>query len=314
MNATSPPATAPLPIRPGSFAAWRVALRPRTLWIATIPVIVGTCLAWSVARAFDPAIALIALAAAVLMQVVTNLQNDVGYTERGGETGQRVGLPRATANGWLDNAEVKRAIVVAIIVAQVVALPLMIRGGWPIVLTSVFSTLAAVGYMGGPRPIAYTPLGELTVFVFFGLVAVCGTYYVQAGAIGAVAWAAAAAIGMHAAAVLLVNNYRDRAHDATTGRRTLAVVLGAAAAVRLYGLLLLGPFALALVLALSSLGGGPWYATPLLAAPWGWRLWRDLARTPSGPAQNALLFRTVMLEVAFGMLLAGGAVLQRVFG
>jgi len=309
MNATSPPATAPLPIRPGSFAAWRVALRPRTLWIATIPVIVGTCLAWSVARAFDPAIALIALAAAVLMQVVTNLQNDVGYTERGGETGQRVGLPRATANGWLDNAEVKRAIVVAIIVAQVVALPLMIRGGWPIVLTSAFSTLAAVGYMGGPRPIAYTPFGELTVFVFFGLVAVCGTYYVQAGAIGAAAWLTAAAIGMHAAAVLLVNNYRDCDHDATTGRQTLVVVLGAAAAVRLYGLLLVAPFALAL--ALVPIAGGPWFALPVLAAPWAWRLWRDLARTPGGPAQNALLFRTVMLEVAFGTLLAAGAVIQR---
>ena len=115
----------------------------------------------------------------------------------------------------------------------------MIRGGWPIVLTSVFSTLAAVGYMGGPRPIAYTPFGELTVFVFFGLVAVCGTYYVQAGTIGAAAWIAAVAIGMHAAAVLLVNNYRDCAHDAATGRRTLAVVLGAAAAVRLYALLVL---------------------------------------------------------------------------
>jgi len=309
MNATSPPATAPLSIRPGSLAAWRVALRPRTLWIATIPVIVGTCLAWSVARAFDPAIALIALAAAVLMQVVTNLQNDVGYTERGGETGQRVGLPRATANGWLGNAQVKRAIVVSIVAAQLVALPLMIRGGWPIVLTSAFSTLAAVGYMGGPRPIAYTPLGEFTVFVFFGLVAVCGTYYVQAGNIGATAGTAASAIGMHAAAVLLVNNYRDRAHDATTGRRTLVVVLGPAAAVRLYAFLVLAPFALALALVLIA--GGLGYALPLLAAPWAWRLWRDLARTPGGPAQNALLFRTVMLEVAFGMLLAGGAVLQR---
>jgi 1,4-dihydroxy-2-naphthoate octaprenyltransferase len=311
MDATAHSPAAPLQIRPGSFAAWRVALRPRTLWIATIPVIVGTCLAWSVARAFDPVIALIALAAAVLMQVVTNLQNDVGYTERGGETGQRVGLPRATANGWLGNAEVKRAIAAAIVVAQVVALPLMIRGGWPIVLTSVCSTLAAVGYMGGPRPIAYTPLGELTVFVFFGLVAVCGTYYVQAGSIAAAAWIASCAIGMHAAAVLLVNNYRDCRHDAATGRRTLVVLLGAAPAVRLYGALLLCPFALALVLALLPAGGGPWYALPLLATPWAWRLRRDLAQTPGGPAQNALLFRTVMLEVAFGMLLAVAAVTQR---
>jgi 1,4-dihydroxy-2-naphthoate octaprenyltransferase len=310
MNATSPTALPPLSIRPGSLAAWRVALRPRTLWIATIPVIVGTCLAWSLARAFDPAIALIALAAAVLMQVVTNLQNDVGYTERGGETGQRVGLPRATANGWLGNAQVKRAIVTAIVVAQLVALPLMIRGGWPIVLTSACSTLAAVGYMGGPRPIAYTPYGELTVFVFFGLVAVCGTYYVQAGTIGVAAGIAAAALGMHAAAVLLVNNYRDQAHDAATGRRTLAVVLGAAAAVRLYGFLLLAPFALAL--ALLPVAGGLGYALPLVAAPWAWRLWRDLPRSAGGPAQNALLFRTVMLEVAFGMLLAAGAVINRV--
>jgi 1,4-dihydroxy-2-naphthoate polyprenyltransferase len=312
MSAPAPPANGPFPIRPGSLAAWGVALRPRTLWIATIPVIVGTCLAWSVARAFDPAIALIAFAAAVLMQVVTNLQNDVGYTERGGETGRRVGLPRATANAWLGTAEVKRAILGAIVVAQLVALPLMIRGGWPIVLTSVSSTLAAVGYMGGPRPIAYTPWGELTVFVFFGLVAVCGTYYVQAGDIAPAAAVAAAAVGMHAAAVLLVNNYRDRAHDATTGRRTLAVVLGAAAAVRLYGVLLLAPFALAL--ALVPLAGGWSYALPVVALPWAWRLWRDLARMPDGPAQNALLFRTVMLEVAFGLLLAAGAVSQRAFG
>jgi len=314
MDATAHSPAAPLHIRPGSFAAWRVALRPRTLWIATIPVIVGTCLAWSVARAFDPAIALIALAAAVLMQVVTNLQNDVGYTERGGETGQRVGLPRATANGWLGNGQVKHAIIAAIVVAQLAALPLMIRGGWPIVLTSVLSTLAAVGYMGGPRPIAYTPFGELTVFVFFGLVAVCGTYFVQAGGIGLAAAIASGAIGMHAAAVLLVNNYRDCEHDAATGRRTLAVVLGAATTLRLYGVLLLCPFALALAVALLPVGGGPWYALPLVASPWALRLRRDLAQTPGGPAQNELLFRTVLLEVAFGLLLAAGAVIQRVVG
>ena len=303
---TSPP-IAPMVVRPGSALAWRIALRPKTLWIATIPVIVATCLAWSVAGAFDPLIALIALAAAVLMQVVTNLQNDVGYTKRGGETGQRVGLPRATANGWLGPGEVNRAIVLAIVVAQLVALPLMIRGGWPIVLTSLASTLAAVGYMGGPRPIAYTPFGELTVFVFFGLVAVCGAYYVQAGTIGVAAWIAGTAVGMHAAAVLLVNNYRDRAHDAATGRRTLTVVMSSAGAIRLYAVLLLVPFALAGMLAIVA--GSAWYGLPVAALPWAWRLWRALAHTPGGPAQNALLFRTVMLEVAFGMLLAAGAII-----
>ena len=295
-----------LPIRPGSWRAWSVALRPRTLWIATIPVIVATCLAWSIARAFDPLIALIALVVSVLMQVVTNLQNDVGYTERGGETGQRIGLPRATANGWLRTVDVKRAIAATTGLALLVALPLIVRGGWPIVLIGVASLLAALGYMGGPRPIAYTPLGELTVFVFFGLVAVCGAYYVQAGTIGLAVVIAAMAIGMLAAAVLLVNNYRDRAHDAATGRRTLLVVVSPAAAIRLYGVLLFLPFALAC--ALVPIAGSPWYALPLVALPAAWRLRRDLPRTPNGPQQNALLFRTVLLEVAYGMLLALGAV------
>jgi 1,4-dihydroxy-2-naphthoate octaprenyltransferase len=308
MPAPATAAPAPPAIRPGSWDAWRVALRPKTLWIATIPVIVGTCLAWSLAGAFDPAIAFIALNAAVMMQVVTNLQNDVGYTERGGETGTRVGLPRATANGWLGAREVKRAIVAAIAVAQVVALPLMIRGGLPIVATSVASTVAAWAYMGGPRPIAYTPYGELVVFAFFGLVAVGGTWYVQAGTLPAAPLVAGAAIGLHAAAVLLVNNFRDRDHDATTGRRTLAVVLGRDASLALYVLLLFAPFALAALLA--WIAGTAWLALPLLALPWALRLARALGRAAPGAAQNALLFRTVLLEVAFGLLLSAGALVN----
>lgn len=307
MSTPAAPAVAPLHIRPGSLDAWRIAVRPKTLWIATIPVIVATCLAWSIARAFDPAIALIAFAAAMLMQVITNLQNDVGYTQRGAETGKRVGLPRATANGWLAPRTVKSGIIVAIVLAQIIALPLMIRGGWPIVATSVSSTIAAVAYMGGPRPIAYTPFGEFTVFVFFGLVAVCGGYYVQAGSIGMAAAIAGIAIGMHAAAVLLVNNYRDREHDAATGRRTLVVVLSGPSAVRLYAALLLTPFALALLLV--AISGAAGYALPLLALPWAWRLSRSLASTPPGPAQSALMFRTVLLEVAYGLLLAAGALI-----
>jgi len=296
-------------IRPGSWAAWCVALRPKTLWIAMVPVVVATCLAWSVAGTFDPAIALITLAASVLMQVVTNLQNDVGYTERRAETGARVGLPRATANGWLSTHTVKQAIVATVALAVLVALPLMIRGGWPIVLMGVTSTLAAYAYMGGPRPVAYTPFGELTVFVFFGLTAVCGSYYVQTGDVSPAAWIAGVAVGAHAAAVLLVNNFRDRAHDAATGRRTLPVVIGKAGSLRLHAVLELAPFGLALVLAVSLVSG--WLALPLLALPAALRLVRDLAREPDGPAQNALLFRAVMLEVAFGMLLALGALAHR---
>jgi 1,4-dihydroxy-2-naphthoate octaprenyltransferase len=164
--------------------------------------------------------------------------------------------------------------------------------------------------MGGPRPIAYSPFGELTVFAFFGLVAVCGSYQLQAGHIDHVALIAASAIGAHAAAVLLVNNYRDRSHDAATGRRTLPVVIGAAAARRLHAALELAPFAL--VLAVAASRRSPWFALPLVALPTAVRLVRDLARAPDGPAQNALLFRAVMLEVAFGALFSAGAIAHRI--
>jgi 1,4-dihydroxy-2-naphthoate octaprenyltransferase len=300
---TSPPPS----IRPGSWDAWRVALRLPTLWIATIPVIVGTCLAASLANAFDGPVAAMALAAAILMQVVTNLQNDVGYTERGGRSDTHVGLPRATANGWLRAVAVKRAIAAAIAVAVLVALPLIARIGWPVVVIGVASTLGALSYMGGRWPLAYTPLGELAVFAFFGLVAVCGSYYVQTGTVGLAAWTAGAAIGMHAAAVLFVNNFRDRDHDRGTGRRTLALVLSREGGLRLYALLLLAPFALAILLGFAA--GAASFLLPLLALPWAWRLAGALAVTSPGPAQSALLLRTVQLEVAFGTLLSAGALL-----
>ena len=236
------------------------------------PVIVATCLAWSIAGAFDPAIALIALAASVLMQVVTNLQNDVGYTERG----ERRRAAASACRGRRPTAgcprrEVKRAIVAAIVLAQVVALPLMIRGGWPIVLTSVTSTLAAYGYMGGPRPDR--------------LHAVRRAHRVRL-----------LRAGRRVRHVLRAGRHhrprrvdRRRSRSArtpppccssttiatvrttrATGRHTLPVVIGAAASRRLYALLLLLPFALALVLAWSL--PGAWFALPLLALPWALRL------------------------------------------
>ena len=274
-----------------------------------IPVLVATSLAWSVAGVFETATALIALVASVAMQVVTNLQNDVGYTERRIATSARVGLPRATANGWLPARAVRWAIAGPVATAVVVALPLLIRGGLPGFALGASSTIAAYCYMGGPRPIAYTPFGELTVFVFFGLVAVCGTYYIEAGSVDLAAALAGTAIGAHAAAVLLVNNFRDRSHDAATGRRTLPVVIGVPASLKLYALLELAPFVLAAALAVRL--GSAWLALPLVVLPWALRLAGDLRRTPDGLAQNALMFRSVMLEVVFGVLLAVGAVAHR---
>jgi 1,4-dihydroxy-2-naphthoate octaprenyltransferase len=298
-----------LAVEPGSLRAWGLAVRPKTLWIATIPVIVATCLAWSVAHAFDPQVAAIALVAAVLMQVVTNLQNDVGYTERGGETGQRIGLPRATATGLLGIVAVKRAIVAAIALAFIVALPVMLRGGWPIVAMGGASVLAAVGYMGGPRPIAYTSFGELTVFLFFGLVAVLGSDWVLTGSVGDVSVLAALAIGGLAAAALAVNNHRDIAHDRLVGRRTFAVVCGEAGSRRLFTALIYGPHVLLPLMALMA--QAPLLLLPLLLLPETRSLREHFLRCPPGLGFNNVLFRTFRLELWFAALLSAGAVLSR---
>lgn len=297
-------------ISPGSLRAWAVAVRPKTLWIAGVPVAVATSLAWMHGATILPWVAALAFVASIIMQVITNLQNDVGYTARGLETGKRVGLPRATARGWLTPAEVRRAIAFAIAGAVAVGTPLAMHAGAPVAGIGIASVLAALAYMGGPRPIAYTPFGELAVFVFFGLVAVLGTYFLHAGAGGPGVWLAAAAIGSHAAAVLVVNNHRDAEHDRRTGRRTFAASFGRRASARLYAATLWAPFAT--VVAMAAIESRPALAAPLLLLPAAWRLQARFLALPEGPAFNLVLFRTVKLELAFGALLSAGAVLQRV--
>jgi len=299
-------------ISPGSLRAWAVAIRPKTLWIAAVPVGVATSLAWMHGAPIVGWVAALAFAASILMQVITNLQNDVGYTARGLETGKRVGLPRATAHGWLTPAEVRRAIALGVAGAVAIGAPLTAHAGPVVPVLGAASVLAALAYMGGPRPIAYTPFGELTVFAFFGVAAVAGTYYLHAGVGGPSVWLAASAIGSHAAAVLAVNNHRDAEHDRRTGRRTFAACYGKDASARLYATTLWAPFALAM--AAAGLERAPWLLLPLALLPMARRLQADFANVPPGPAFNLLLFRTVKLELGFGGLLAAGALLQRAVG
>jgi 1,4-dihydroxy-2-naphthoate octaprenyltransferase len=300
-------------VRAGSVAAWLAAARPRTLPVAISPVLVGAALGWQRTGLLDLQVAAIALAASLLMQIVSNLQNDVGYTVRGAErSGTRTGLPRATALGWLQVRWVRWAIVGCALLATLLGLWLVALRGWPVLAMGVGSLLAALAYMGGPRPIAYTPLGEWTVFVFFGLVAVIGTDWVLTGGIGPATVAAAVAIGGLAAAALAVNNQRDVAHDAQVGRRTFPVVFGAAAGRHHYTALLLGPFALTPLVA--WLAGSLLLLLPLALLPAAWSLRRDFLRCPPGIAFNAVLFRTFRLELVYAALLAGAAVLGRLAG
>ena len=189
---------------------------------------------------------------------------------------------------------------------------LVAHRGWPVLAIGVASLLAALAYMGGPKPIAYTPFGELTVFVFFGLVAVMGTDWVLTGSIGAASALASVAIGALAAAALAVNNHRDIAHDRLVGRRTFAVSFGESASRRLFTGLLYLPFAMLLPMAL--LAGAPGPLLPLLLVPAARRLRAAFMACPGGTAFNEVLFGSFRLELRFAALLCVGALLDRWLG
>jgi 1,4-dihydroxy-2-naphthoate octaprenyltransferase len=253
----------------------------------------------------------LALAAAVAMQLLTNLQNDVGFTLRGGEReAGRTGWPRATAEGWLGIGAVRTAIVLLALASATLGLLLAWWYGWPVLAIGGASLVAALAYMGGPRPIAYTPFGEATVFVFFGVVATLGSEWLVVGSAGPAGLVASMAVGALAAAALAANNHRDRAHDARIGRRTFAVVFGPVAAIRLYVALVAAAFVLVPVLAAVERHAA--LLLPLALAPRAWRLVRDFRTSPGGAALNAVVARTFGLEFAFALLLAAAAVLVAV--
>jgi 1,4-dihydroxy-2-naphthoate octaprenyltransferase len=288
--------------------AWLVAARPRTLLVALSPVLVGATLGFERTGTISLLAALVVLAAAVLTQIATNLQNDVGYTVRGGDrSGTRTGLPRATARGWLSVGQVRAGLVLIGTGAVALGLVLAAYRGWPVLVIGAASLSAALAYMGGPKPIAYTPFGELTVFVFFGLIAVTGTEWVLTGSVGPVTLLASAAIGSLAAAALAVNNHRDREHDRFVGRRTFAVIAGEAGSRRLFSALLMGPFFLLPLMSVSV--RAPSLLLPLVLAPMAVRLLRDFARCPPGLAFNEILLRTFRLELWYAVLLSAGSLL-----
>jgi 1,4-dihydroxy-2-naphthoate octaprenyltransferase len=205
--------------------AWLLAVRPKTLTAAAAPVFLGSGLAAS-HDAFRWLPALAALTGAFLIQIGTNLANDYYDFLRGGDTDQRIGPVRVTQAGIIRPSTVRNAAFFVLGLALLVGVYLVWVGGWPIVIIGLASLVCAVIYTGGPFPLAYHGLGDLFVFVFFGLVAVGGTYWVQALSLGMDVLLAGAGMGTLATAILVVNNLRDIRTDAVAGKRTLAVRLG----------------------------------------------------------------------------------------
>jgi 1,4-dihydroxy-2-naphthoate octaprenyltransferase len=206
--------------------------------------------------------------------------------------------------GWLSPADVRRAAATSFGVAMLLGAYLVSVGGWPIFLIGLGSVAAGIAYTGGPKPIAYSPSGELFVLVFFGLIATCGTYYLQTGELFAAAPAVAGVmVGAIASAVLVVNNYRDFDSDRRTNKVTLAVRIGREATRREFAALVALPFLLLPVLA-AVLGTRGALLLPLAAVPLALVLVRRLARTPIGPGLNDVLKGTARLQLLFGVLLA----------
>jgi len=244
-----------------------------------------------------------------LLQAGTNLDNDVSDFERGTDRAGRLGLPRATALGLLTPRQVRIASRACFALATVFGLMLAWHGGWPILIAGIASAAAAMAYSGGPRPISYTPFGDVVVWLFFGLVAVCGTYYLQTLTLSPGVIVAATMVGLPATAVLVVNNYRDLDPDRAVGKHTLAVWLGRAFSRWEYAFLILAPFVLLGVLSLYT-SIGYTLAVPLLALPMALGLVRRFWREVPGPAFNPLLAQTARFQVLFAALLCAGILLH----
>jgi len=282
---------------------WLLAARPKTLPAAAVPVIVGTAVAFGLGKfTFGPALA--ALLGALLIQIGTNFANDLFDYKKGADTGERLGPTRVTQAGLLSPNEVMQGMWITFMMAVVVGFYLVMIGGWPIIVIGLFSIASGIAYTGGPYPLGYNGLGDLFVFIFFGPVAVCGTYYVQAGEFNAEVIGASLPIGLLATAILVVNNLRDIDTDRKAGKRTLAVRFGEPGAqleyIFLIGLSYLVPL-LMWLWGIASL----WVMLVWLSVPIAIKLIHMILTTKGRPLNKALA-GTAQLELLYGVLFSIG--------
>ncbi len=291
-------------VQPGTAATWLLAARLPTLSAGAAPVVVGSALALR-EQVFDLGLAAAALVAAVAIQVGANLANDRSDFKRGADTDSRIGPSRVTQLGLLSERQVLSGIVVSFGLASLIGLWLAYVAGWPVLAIGLASILAAVAYTGGPWPFGYRGLGDLFVFIFFGMVAVCGTYYVQAQDIPAHVLAAAVPVSLTVTAILVVNNVRDIETDRAAGKYTMAVYLGRRLATYQYVLFLACAYLSTAVLFLSGAFSGwtllSWLSIPIAVSPAV-----AVLTKVEGPPLNAALRATARLHLIFAILLAVG--------
>jgi 1,4-dihydroxy-2-naphthoate polyprenyltransferase len=285
-----------------------MAARLRTLPAAVAPVLVGTALSWT-ERDLRVGGFIAALVGAIFIQVGTNLSNDYSDARRGADADDRLGPVRVTAGGLVPPRQVLAATYVSFGLAVLCGVYLVALAGPLLLAIGAASILAGVLYTGGPRPYGYEGLGEVFVFAFFGIVAVTGSYFVQAEQLPWEAFVLAVPVGLLASAILVVNNVRDLDSDRRAGKRTLAVRLGRVRARTLYGLMVYGAFATApLPWVLGELSA--WLLAPLALLPLAVVLVRTVRRHADAPTLNLALARTGQLQLLFCVLLSAGLLLS----
>jgi len=289
-------------VKPASLQAWMLAIRPKTLPAGAMPVVLGSALAAADGQ-FRPFPALVALICALGIQVATNFINEIYDFRKGADTAERLGPTRTVAAGLISE---KKMITVSASLAGAVfllGLYLVSIAGWPILVIGLLSLLFAWGYTGGPYPIAYSGLGDFFVFLFFGLVAVGGTYYVQAQTLTLPILLAAVAPGAFSVNILLVNNIRDIATDRKVGKMTLPARIGGDWARRLYIALTVLAYLVPALLWLNHYS--PWVLLSLCSAPLAFMMIRRLYAS-EGKELNQVLAGTGKLMTLHGLLFAAG--------
>ncbi|MGB3210841.1 MAG: 1,4-dihydroxy-2-naphthoate polyprenyltransferase [Desulforhopalus sp.] len=288
---------------PPKIKLWLMAIRPKTLPAAVGPVAVGSAVAFA-DEMFSFLAAFCCLLGAVLLQIGVNLANDYFDCLHNIDSKERLGPVRVTQSGLIPADAVKRGMILCLFLAALVFCCLALIGGMPIVIIGAASVVAALAYSGGPYPLASNGLGELFVFIFFGLVAVGGTYYIQAGQITGVALLAAVPPGLLITAIMVVNNCRDIDTDRKAGKNTLAVIVGRTKTIMGYKLLLLMSYCIPPAMLLTGVAGVI-ILLPLLTLPMAWLLARQMEPT-KGSALNELLAGTARLSLVYSLLFAVG--------
>lgn len=289
-----------------SFSIWWLTIRPKTLSISITPVLLGSALAWHNHAVFSALTFFIILLSALCIQIGTNLYNDAADYEKGADTTERLGPKRAAQQGWLTTRQIKIGAFISFFMAFTAGIYLAWLGGISIVILGLISILCGYAYTAGPKPIAYSPFGELFVLIFFGLCAVGGSYYLQSQNLNLLVLLIASGSGSIAAAILLVNNYRDLEGDEIARKLTLVHYTGRPSARLIYSFMILYPYLLLFILPLLQTGYSWFVLLPLLSTPLALKIIQLLYALEISSKLNVVLVKTAQLQIIYTVLLSIG--------